>query len=159
MSGLLPLPACAALSPSVVRLTSGVTGFASQRAFDFAPEAAATTAAAAAASVAAAAVVASDGGRGKRAETGAPPSFLDKLCHILGDAELSEHITWNQARHPALEVAHFLFENKCTDSKCMAALKKLGNQKRGVGSTFSSAASASAAAMAAAAVAAWWGGC
>lgn len=36
---------------------------------------------------------------GKRGgETGAPPSFLDKLCTILGKPGLSEHISWNQVR-------------------------------------------------------------
>lgn len=35
--------------------------------------------------------------RGKRGgEMGAPPSFLDKLCDILDDVNLSPHIAWNK---------------------------------------------------------------
>lgn len=45
------------------------------------------------------AAAAGDGKRAKRAkrgEMGAPASFLDKLCDILSEPRLSEHIAWNE---------------------------------------------------------------
>ena len=34
---------------------------------------------------------------------------MDKLCNILGDAELSEYIAWNQARFPLVRRNPFVF--------------------------------------------------